>query len=260
MTEPCDRPRRRPLWRLWWALPLVLAVIGGLALPSRSAASKPPGGTASGSVDPAVLYQEHCSSCHGVRAGGTTRAPSLRHVGAAAVDFYLSTGRMPKRAMESHKSPPYKPYFSRPQINALVRYVTRIAAHGGPAIPAVDPALGTVQAGGQLFRENCAACHGWGGTGGELTDRPIPALTEATPTQIAEAIRIGPSEMPIFGSDALTNREVDAIAAYVASMKHPRDAGGDPLSHLGPVAEGTIVWVIGIVFLLGVIRWIGKRA
>lgn len=253
--------RRQRTWRrLLWAVPVVVAVLGGLALPGLSVASKPASSTSAPSVDPAVLYQEHCASCHGVRGGGTTRAPSLRHVGAAAVDFYLSTGRMPKRAMESHKSPPYRPYFSPAQIAALVRYVTRMAAHGGPAVPHVDPGRGTVQVGGQLFRENCAACHGWGGTGGELSNRPVPAITEATPTQIAEAIRIGPSEMPKFGPDALTDKEVDAIAAYVASLKHPRNAGGDPLSHLGPVAEGTVVWVIGIVFLLGVIRWIGKRA
>ena len=42
------------------------------------------------------LYQNGCSSCHGVALQGTPGvAPSLIGVGAGPVDFYLSTGRMP---------------------------------------------------------------------------------------------------------------------------------------------------------------------
>ena len=41
------------------------------------------------------LFQANCSSCHGLEAQGTSQAPSLIGAGAAAVDFQVSSGRMP---------------------------------------------------------------------------------------------------------------------------------------------------------------------
>ena len=41
-----------------------------------------------------TLYDLHCSACHGVGAVGA-KGPPLLGVGPAAVDFFLSTGRMP---------------------------------------------------------------------------------------------------------------------------------------------------------------------
>ena len=43
-----------------------------------------------------ALFVEGCSSCHGFDARGVAgQGPSLVGAGAAAADFYLSTGRMP---------------------------------------------------------------------------------------------------------------------------------------------------------------------
>ncbi|HEY5313416.1 MAG TPA: cytochrome c oxidase assembly protein, partial [Pirellulales bacterium] len=39
-----------------------------------------------------MLYQIHCSSCHGASLEGSANAPSLRNVSTDAVDFYLTTG------------------------------------------------------------------------------------------------------------------------------------------------------------------------
>ena len=41
------------------------------------------------------LYLEGCSSCHGMQSQGTGAGPTLIGVGAAAVNFQVSTGRMP---------------------------------------------------------------------------------------------------------------------------------------------------------------------
>src|SRR5437660_2044954 len=41
------------------------------------------------------LFVNNCSSCHGVNAQGTDRGPNLVGLGAATVDFWVSTGRMP---------------------------------------------------------------------------------------------------------------------------------------------------------------------
>ncbi|MBV8218549.1 MAG: cytochrome c, partial [Solirubrobacterales bacterium] len=76
-----------------------------------------------------TLYQESCSSCHGIALNGTPGvAPSLRGVGPGPVDFYLSTGRMP---LEQPREEPLRnaPAFTRPQIDALIAY---ISSFGGP--------------------------------------------------------------------------------------------------------------------------------
>jgi ubiquinol-cytochrome c reductase cytochrome c subunit len=248
---------------VWWLPVVVLAGIGSIAipaahaLPSQSVKTRQAGPQGQ-AVDAQAAFLQDCASCHGADAHGSSRGPSLQGVGMAAVDFYLSTGRMPKRDVVN-KAPPYRPLLSAAVIAALDRYVTALAAHGGPGIPSVDPVAGDVGEGGTLFRENCASCHGWGGSGGELTDRPLPSVTEATPTQVAEAVRIGPSQMPRFGTGALSDRQLDSVAAYVATLKHPDDKGGNALSHLGPAAEGAVAWLVGMVALLGIIRWIGKR-
>ena len=41
-----------------------------------------------------TLYDLHCSACHGIGGVGA-KGPPLLGVGPAAVDFFLSTGRMP---------------------------------------------------------------------------------------------------------------------------------------------------------------------
>src|SRR5699024_12423519 len=41
------------------------------------------------------LFLTNCSTCHGMNAQGTDDGPSLIGVGAAAVHFQGSTGRMP---------------------------------------------------------------------------------------------------------------------------------------------------------------------
>lgn len=250
---PAGRAR---LVAVWWLPVLVTAALGTIV--ASSAQGKAPTPSTSEPVDARALFHEQCASCHGEDGGGTVRAPSLHGVGEAAVDFYLSTGRMPKRDV-GQKPPPYRPILTPAQIAALDRYVTQLAAHGGPAIPEVNADRGDAAEGGKLFRENCAACHGWGGTGGELTDGPVPAITEATPTQLGEAVRVGPGRMPVFDANTLSPAQVDALAAYLRSIQHPEDRGGNPISHYGPFAEGAVAWLVGLMFLLGFIRWIGKR-
>jgi hypothetical protein len=65
--------------------------------------------------------------------------------------------------------------------------------------------------------------------------------------------------MPAFGPAAIDNRQLDQLAAYVRYLANPEDRGGDPLWHLGPFAEGFIAWIVGMVFLILTIRWIGER-
>jgi ubiquinol-cytochrome c reductase cytochrome c subunit len=203
-----------------------------------------------------ALYEDGCSSCHGLDARGIAgRAPSLRGVGELAADFYLSTGRMPldrPGAQPVRGEPAYPP----DQIRALVAFV---GSFGGPRIPVVDPARGNLAQGRELFTENCAGCHQVVGAGGMVTRASVPDLKQATPRQVAEAVRLGPYLMPPFSERQLDQADLNSVARYVEYAKEPEDRGGWGIGHLGPIPEGMVAWLLGGVALVLTIRLIGER-
>ncbi|MFI7427687.1 c-type cytochrome [Micromonospora sp. NPDC049836] len=204
------------------------------------------------------LYRQNCASCHGDQGQGAQRGPSLIGVGAAAVDFQVGTGRMPiPREMQQPRRG--EPVFSADEIAALVGHVTSFGG-GGPQIPRVGG--GSLSSGRELFAANCAPCHGGTGAGAPLTNGWIaPPLYEATPVQVAEAIRVGPGLMPVFPSQVLTDQQVDDLAGYVQRLRSERlDRGGNPLGRLGPLAEGLAAWVATLGLLVAAARWLGRRA
>ncbi|HEX4465650.1 MAG TPA: cytochrome c, partial [Solirubrobacteraceae bacterium] len=81
----------------------------------------------------------------------------------------------------------------------------------------------------------------------------------ATPTQIAQAIRIGPYVMPRFGTAELSDAQVDSIARYVQSTQHPDDRGGWGIGRIGPIPEGMVTWLLAVVALLLIARLLGER-
>jgi len=222
------------------------------------------------------VYLADCAVCHGQDGRGTSRGISLFNQGRAAVDYALTTGRMPLAANgrtevrgrpvsplpESGIGDPnevptrHAPAYSPEVIRALDDYVAQLTDFTGPDIPV--PREGDVVEGGVQFRLQCAACHSWSGQGGALVERAVPALGSATPLQVAEAVRAGPGQMPAFGQAALDDHQLSSLVAYVEEVRHPRDRGGNPLGHLGPVTEGA-VGLVGLVALLGMCRWIGER-
>jgi len=250
--RPATRAGRpRPLW-------LVAALVAAGALVQLGAAGH------AATVRPVqaggrgqTLYQQSCASCHGQHGQGTERGPTLAGVGAASADFYLSTGRMP--ITEEQRNPGRgRPAFGRADIDALVAYVASLG--NGPAVPAVDPAAGRLAEGERLYQENCAACHSATGTGGALTSGQVaPSLAQATPVQVAEAIRVGPGAMPRFEPQALDDPQVDSVAAYVGRLQQGGNRGGWDLGRIGPVTEGLVAWVAGLGLVLLVVRRLGKE-
>ena len=224
-----------------------------------------------------TIYLRDCAICHGADATGTALGPSLRGVGRASVDYYVSTGRMPlaKPARTETKGRTreptparfapdrslrvarHTPVYSPTEMSALIDYTSALV--GGLDVSGIDLSAGAVPTGGELFRLQCAACHSWAGEGGALLRREAPDLMHATKLQTAEAIRVGPGSMPAFGQAALDDRQVADIVAYVRTLQHPTDNGGSALWHLGPVAEGAIAWIVGLGALVLFIRWIGER-
>jgi ubiquinol-cytochrome c reductase cytochrome c subunit len=61
----------------------------------------------------------------------------------------------------------------------------------------------------------------------------------------------------LFGTDTLSDGQVDSIVRYVVYLQHPNDRGGLNLSHIGPITEGMIALVVGLGALLAVVRKIG---
>jgi ubiquinol-cytochrome c reductase cytochrome c subunit len=245
--------------RCCFALPIVAGIAVVVAMhPASGATSSPAAAVPAAQVR--TIFLSDCATCHGADGAGTTRGPSLLASGRAGVDFYLSTGRMPlgtpTQAVERHP-----PRYDAPTIAALTTYVAQLPGFSGPDIPTVDTRHADLGEGGSLFRLNCAACHAWSGRGGALLHRVSPALGQATPTQIVEAMLVGPGNMPKFGSPSVTPAQRNAVAAYVQTVtQHPDDAGGYALWHLGPLPEGAVALFAGLVLLLVLARFIGTRA
>ncbi len=207
-------------------------------------------------ADAQQVYLRDCATCHGSQGEGSDRGPSLHGVGAAAVDYQLTSGRMPLSSPDATPTR-HDPAYDQATIDALVAYVATIAP-GGPPVPAVDPAAGDVADGGDLYRAQCAACHQWAAQGGALRFAEAPPLHAATATQIGEAVRTGPGEMPVFGEQAISPSQLDDVAAYVESLDHPDDAGGAPLGHFGPLPEGAVA-LVALGAIVVALRLIGTR-
>ena len=235
----------------------VAAAVRSVPNAAAHAAAQAPGGPSPPPPDQVrITYLRDCAVCHGSRGEGTNRGPSLVGVGRAYTDYMVSTGRMPIPEVGS-------PTVRRPRAydaamtRAIVDYVAGFGP-GGPDIPNVDPARGDVARGGDVFRLQCASCHAWAAEGGALLRVAAPPLQPASATQIAEAIRVGPAPMPVFGPSAINDHDLDSVVAYIRYLHQPRDRGGQPLWHIGPLAEGAVAWVIGIGLLLLGVKWIGE--
>jgi ubiquinol-cytochrome c reductase cytochrome c subunit len=214
-------------------------------------------------TDPALvargqeLYLTSCVSCHGVGGAGTRNGPPLLESGEAAADFYLRTGRMPLAV--PGPQPPQKPVaYDDAQIRALVAYVGSIGT--GPPIPVVDPSRGDLDQGAELYLANCAACHNSAGIGGALSHgNYAPSLQNVATEQIAEAMRVGPGQMPRFGPDVLDEHQLNSVVRYVKYLHAPDDPGGLDLGYTGPVPEGFVAFLFGLGALIVAARWITRE-
>jgi ubiquinol-cytochrome c reductase cytochrome c subunit len=203
------------------------------------------------------LYGRYCLSCHGGNGAGIPgKAPRLQGVGALAADFYLRTGYMPLKEIgpQPRRS---RVLFSESEIRALVAYVASLAP--GLPVPNPQPERGDLSQGRQLFTEHCAGCHQIVAQGGYVSGAVAPPLDRATPAQVAEAVRIGPYVMPRFSPRQISDAQLDSIVRYVEYAKHPDDAGGWAIGHIGPVPEGIVTWFIAASLLVAVCVVIGTR-
>jgi ubiquinol-cytochrome c reductase cytochrome c subunit len=233
-------------------------LIRALAVPLAALALAAPAARASLADKGRQLFLDGCASCHGLDARGIPgTAPDLHGAGASAADFYLRTGRMPLDVATGEQPLRGEPAYGEADIRGLVAYVGSL---GGPAVPRVRLERGDLSQGQHAFSTYCAGCHQIVGRGGVVTGAVPPALTHVTPTQLAEAVRLGPYLMPAFDRDEIDRRTLDSIALYVQRVvKHPDDRGGWSIGNVGPIPEGMVAWLLAGGVLLLVARVIGER-
>ena len=173
----------------------------------------------------AATYAKNCAVCHGAqRQGNLPVFPPLIGIGHRMTDdkiadlIHSGKGRMP----------PF-PSLQGGELTALVHYLTapepssQTARSGG-----LNPPADLAEAGGKLFLQNCAFCHGrdamGGETGPDLTESQL-VQSDTTGEKITAVIREGrpDNKMPGFNFSA---QEIRSLIAFIrareaAAKAHP---------------------------------------
>jgi ubiquinol-cytochrome c reductase cytochrome c subunit len=223
------------------------------------------------------LFLVGCAFCHGQngegvrtidsKGGDNQLGPSLVGVGAAAVDFQVSTGRMPM-VQPGAQVPSKTPTYTDDEVAALAAYVASLGP--GPAIPdesdysveglSDEQRQEAITRGGQIFLTNCTACHNFEGSGGAMPRGGYaPKIRGVEPRFIYEAMLTGPQNMPTFSNGNLSPDEKRDVIAYLGSLDEMPSYGGFGLGGLGPVPEGMAAWLFGIGLLTGAAVWIAAH-
>lgn len=259
--KPHARKRRSLSRRIGAALVLFAALLGmGAAYASLATSS----GAAASATDQVAqghqLYSVSCITCHGANLEGVhDRGPSLIGSGGAAVYFQVSTGRMPAIG-QGPDEPRKTAKYNEEETRALAAYVQSMG--GGTDIPSGELQGGdaSIAEGGELFRVNCASCHGVTFKGAPLSaGKEAPSLNPSTDLQMWTAMLSGPESMPVFSNNELTPDNKRAIVAYVQTIKNSADPGGSGIGRIGPVSEAIVIWVAGVGALMIAILWIGAK-
>src|SRR6187402_1863434 len=261
-TKRRSHGRRSP-WAAAALIGIGLLLTGGVyagASAAMAATADTQAPTALTVDDGEKLFQANCATCHGLDLQGTQSAPSLYGVGELAVEFQVSTGRMPLQA--TGPQAPEKPVqFTEEQILAMAAYVQSTSP--GPSYPSEETldGGGDVARGAELFRINCAMCHNVAAAGGALTEgKYAPALHTTSALHMYAAMVTGPQNMPVFNDMNLTTEDKRDIIAALVFLQENESPGGFSLGSLGPVSEGLFIWVFGIGALIAITVWITAKS
>lgn len=209
----------------------------------------------------ALIYQQQCAQCHGGDGGGGTvresgrPAPPLRGTDIASVDLVLRTGRMPPVG-DPFDNRLRKPTVVGAEREALLAWMSGAFGLVGQ-IPEVQ--MGNAGRGLGIYSAQCAHCHGSSGGGGVAgAGAYTPPLTSYEPIVIAEAIRVGPFEMPAFSPTQISEQEVGDIAAFLTIVEEERRTPIFGLVELNPVYAAAFVALVAVALICSLL-WIGGR-
>ncbi len=260
---PRQKTGRRSKWAAAALIGIGLLVTGGIyaGASAAMAATEPSSASTTLTVeDGKKLFQANCATCHGLNLAGTPDGPSLYGVGELAVEFQMSTGRMPLQ-MQGPQAPQKPAQFTEDQILAIAKWVQSTSP--GPEFPSDEilDGKGDVANGAELFRVNCAMCHNVAAAGGALTEgKYAPALTSTSALHMYAAMVTGPQNMPVFNNMTLTTDEKRDIISALLYLQENESPGGWSLGSLGPVSEGLFIWIFGIGSLIGLTVWITAKS
>jgi ubiquinol-cytochrome c reductase cytochrome c subunit len=229
-VRPSDPARRAPRAAVGaWLLVLAVLAAGWLLV------HEPPTSAAAGLTQPSEVhgdqvYAATCAACHGVRgegrvgeATGVEAGPPIRGLEVAYHDQLLRTGRMPIREPQAGIT---RDQLTAAEREAVIGWMTEAFGLVGQ-IPEVGE--GDRGRGHELYAISCSACHGatgQGGIGAEGTR--ILGVAGLDRVAVAEAIRVGPFDMPRFDEAVLDDDDLAAVATFVSE-----DLSNPPRTPLG---------------------------
>jgi ubiquinol-cytochrome c reductase cytochrome c subunit len=261
-TKRRSNGRRSP-WAAAALIGIGLLITGGVYAGASAAMAAGNDTTAASALtveDGKKLFQANCATCHGLDLQVSTEGPALYGVGELAVEFQVSTGRMPLQA--SAPQAPQKPaQFTEEQILAMAAWVQSQAP--GPTYPSEETidGEGDVARGAELFRVNCAMCHNVAAAGGALTEgKYAPGLGSTSALHMYAAMVTGPQNMPVFNDLTLTTEDKRDIISALLFLQQNESPGGFSLGSLGPVSEGLFIWIFGIGGLIAITVWITAKS
>lgn len=162
----------------------------------------------------AAGYAKHCAVCHGdQREGNLPAFPPL-----VGIDRRMPDNKIAELVHTGRGRMPGFPNVQGGELAALIQYL-----HSGPSAAKTEAgakggeASDIAEAGGALFHQNCAFCHGrdamGGETGPDLTQSKL-VLSDKTGEQIAAVIREGRpnNKMPSFN---FSPQEIRSLIAFI---------------------------------------------
>lgn len=202
-----------------------------------------------------TLYSNHCARCHGAdgTGGSNELSPPLVGMEAARVDLVLRTGRMPPAREDGSGQGDIE--WDDDNREVLLAHLTAVFDLEG-SIP--SPEEGEAAVGREVFAKHCAACHGYTGDGGVGgAGAFVPRLLGLDPVTVAEAVRVGPFQMPRFAEEQVSDQDLGHIVAYLEEVA-AEEATLLNLVELNPVFLAAFVGVLAIAMLFSCL-WIAGR-
>lgn len=205
------------------------------------------------------IFASQCATCHGFQGQGgdipetDELAPPLVGEGAEGVtlayaDLVMRTGRMPPPENDPFDNRHREVKLSDEQRAAVNSFLVEELGMRGE-IPAVGE--GSAAQGQRVFATNCAQCHGSTGAGGVAgAGAWTPQVNNLDATAIAEAVRVGPFEMPAFSEEQISDEEIGDVVAFLEAVE---TEPGTPLGliELNPVfASGFAALFVLLVLLM----------
>jgi len=175
-------------------------------------------------VAAAADYQKYCALCHGESRQGyaNDNAPSLRSKSLIISGFPMN---LTYAIAYGRRGTPMGGYFeevggplNRDELYRLTRWLMEQVDVEPIDLP-LEPVIGDIAAGAEIYADQCAVCHGENGEGeiGPAIGNP-GMLAITTDSFLRYAIENGRdgTDMPVFG-EILSATEIDSVTAYLRS-------------------------------------------